>query len=197
VGENLILGTNDPVLNSIGLAYGKSVNEPGIRLINELQPVVQADDYRRVLRSFRDQVVSTGVETTWVLNFLTSREESRRWVLAELGGAVGIELDILGSIQRGSSAQLNSVVLRGGVSANNFAIQVGAGERISLGLGADKNYFFPNEIIQPPNCVLTFKITAGGGGNFGVGALDFQGSYFVIPTLRSWEATKADSETFA
>jgi len=196
VGENLILGTNDTVLNDIGKQYGKSVQAIGIRLLQQLQPVVQADAYRRVLRSFVNSVTSTTAESSWTLDFVTGKDESRRWKLLCFGDTTGSDLAIVGTLQRASSGQLKQIVLRGAVDASDFAIILGAGERFAIGGPTGLSQFYPDEIFQPPECTLTFKITKVGGGAFSAGDIELAGSYFIVPPLRSWEAGPPDSTTF-
>ncbi len=177
---------NDQVIPELAEDFG-SAQQNSSGVVNEnIQATAAVEQYRRIMRSTRESFTFVGTEVAVNLNFQIKREETRRYFLVRLEHTTGAVLRIIGTIQRGSSAELLKQVLNGTVGSARSVFVVGKYERLSMSQPAGSSLMFPDEIVQPLQSLLNFKITVDGGGAIPAGMLTFESSYWREPPLRRW-----------
>lgn len=183
---------NDQVMPSLALDFGSAGQNPSGQVNQNIQAVAQVEDYRRVLSSHRQVIVSDGAGSSSTLTFDNGLLETRRFFLVRMEHNIGAALRVLATIQRGSTALIMQAMQAVVPDQANVYI-VGRFDRQSLALLANVQAQYPDEIIQPPDSSLIFKIDNVAGGLIPAGTITFETSYWREPPLRVWRNGPPDA----
>jgi len=175
---------NDQVIPEVAEDFGAETQVSSGQLLPNIQSTADVQVFRRVLRTTRNTVVTDGITTTINYTFLNEVAELRRFFHVRIRNVTATILRVVATLQRGTSGQLIMEPLNASMAASRNNQVVGPGFRNPGAAG--NGDFMPDEILQPENSSLIFKVTANVGGAIAAGSVIFESAYWRDPPLRSW-----------